>query len=48
MTERKKRLIRIIRARLLAASERQLGLIAAFMSGLDIVGWSDEEYTRNV
>lgn len=38
--------IRYIRAKLPCASPRDLSLIASFIRGLHIDGWSDTEYAR--
>ena len=38
--------LRYIRAKLPYASPKELALIAAFIRGFHIVGWSDTEYTR--
>lgn len=40
--------LRYILAKLPGASTRDLALIAAFISGLGIYGWSDAEYQRSI
>lgn len=48
MTQKQEECIRYIRAKIMVASEKDLGIIAAFISGLGIAGWSTEEYDRTV
>lgn len=40
--------LRFIRAKLPSATPEELGLIAAFICGMGVVGWSDKEYTRDI
>lgn len=40
--------LRYIRAKLPWATAEQLGIIAAFIQGLGVAGWSESEYNRNV
>lgn len=40
--------LRYILAKLPSASPRDIGLIAAFIMGLGIAGWSDAEYQRSI
>lgn len=44
--QNKERNLRCIRAKLPCASPRDLSLIASFIRGLHIDGWSDTEYAR--
>lgn len=39
--------LRYIRAKLPSATAEQLGIIAAFIKGLGVIGWSDNEFNRN-
>ena len=46
MTEEMEKCIRFIRAKLPAANERQLIIIANLIRRMHIVGWSESEYNR--
>lgn len=39
--------LRFIRAKLPGATPRELSLIASFIRGLKVKGWSESEYNRN-
>ena len=39
--------IRYIRAKLPGATPEQLAIIAAFIRGLGVTGWSESEYSRD-
>lgn len=38
--------LRYIRAKLPSATARQLEIIAAFIRGLGVIGWSEAEFNR--
>ena len=40
--------LRYIRAKLPSANERQLSIIASFVRALQIIGWSDAEFYRDL
>lgn len=40
--------LRYIYAKLPAATEVELGLLAAFIRGLGVIGWDDGEYYRKL
>lgn len=47
MTKAERDLLYIF-AKLPVATEVELGLLAAFIRGLGIIGWDDEEYNREL
>lgn len=40
--------LRYIQAKLSSASARELEILAAFVRGLGITGWSESEYERSI
>lgn len=44
----KERNIRFIRAKLPKATPKELSMIASFIRGMGVDGWSESEYNRNI
>lgn len=44
----KERNIRFIRAKLPSATPRELSMIASFIRGMGVDGWSESEYNRDI